>query len=139
MESNGLSFSSTDQIQNRTTKSVQILIVDGQRCSRQALCALLATWPPTGLLCEAENAQAALRLVAECQPDLVVIDVYSLEEYGRQAIQRIKTGWPQVKVVALSMYPDALDRARQAGADAWISKGETPEKFLAALAKLYPD
>jgi DNA-binding NarL/FixJ family response regulator len=139
MESNGFSLPSTSPLQTRTIKTVQILIVDAQRCSRQALRALLATWPAAGQLSEAENDLAALRLVAESQPNLVVMDVYSLEEYGLQTIRRIKSEWPQVKVVALSMYPDALDRARLAGADLCISKGETPEKFLAALAQFHPD
>jgi len=53
-----------------------------------------------------------------------------------QATRFIKARWPQVKVIMLSMYADYLDEALAAGADAFVSKGEPPEKLLTTLAAI---
>jgi DNA-binding NarL/FixJ family response regulator len=52
---------------------------------------------------------------------------------GVEATRMIKVKWPHMKVILLSMYPEYREAAYQAGADSFISKGETPEKLLEAI------
>jgi two-component system NarL family response regulator len=49
---------------------------------------------------------------------------------GLEATRLIKARWPQVKVIVLSMYADYMADALAAGADAFVSKGEPPERLL---------
>ena len=118
-------------------KTYQLIIVDDQRRSRESLRAFLATWPAVGSIREAENGLMALTLLEEHQPDLVLMDVRMPEMDGISAARQIKERWPQVKIIALSLYPDSLDEARQAGADACISKAEAPEKLLSIIETIF--
>jgi DNA-binding NarL/FixJ family response regulator len=69
----------------------------------------------------------------EHRPEIVVLDLQMQRMDGVQAARLIKHRWPQVRVVAISL--NATDRAAAitAGADAFVTKGESPERLLAAL------
>ena len=112
---------------------MQILIVDDQPRARQSLKALLVTWPQVKEIREAANGQEAVHLVEESQPHVVLMDVRMPEMDGVEATRLIKARWPQVKVIVLSMYADYMADALAAGADAFVSKGEPPERLLATL------
>jgi DNA-binding NarL/FixJ family response regulator len=79
---------------------LRILIVDDQPRARSSLKALLSTWPQAGEMHEASNGREAVQLVGELRPDVVLMDV------------------------------EHQDGALAAGADAYVSKGEAPEKLL---------
>jgi len=121
------------------TGCVQVLIVDDQPRARQGLKALLATWPLVREIKEAANGKEALAFVEKSLPDLVLMDVRMPEMDGLEATRQIKAKWPQVKIVALSMYADYAADALVAGADAFICKGESPEKLLATLGAVVAD
>ena len=96
--------------------------------------ALLSTWQGVGEIYEASNGREAVQLVGELQPDVVLMDVLMPEVDGLKATVQIKTLWPQVKVVALSMYLEYRDEALAAGADAFVGKGEPADRLLAVLS-----
>ena len=117
---------------------MNILIVDDQRRSRQSLRALIATWPAIRTIRDAANGAEALRLAGDCRPNLVIIDGRMTAVGGLEVVQRIKDRWPDIGVVVLSMYSDFEPDAVAAGADAFVTKGESPEillRILEAVAK----
>ena len=118
------------------TAHIRVLIADDQPRTRQSLKALLGTLPQVVEINEACDGQEALRCVAECQPDLVLLDVRMPELDGLQVTRLVKTRWPHVKVIVLSMYIEYLAQALAAGADAFVSKGEPPDRLLGTLAAL---
>jgi RNA polymerase sigma-70 factor (ECF subfamily) len=93
----------------------------------------LWTWPPVQGVREAMNGREALCLMESTQPDLVIMDVRMPEMDGLAATRLIKTRWPSVRVVVLSMYGEYVDEALAAGADAFVTKGEPPNQLLARL------
>jgi DNA-binding NarL/FixJ family response regulator len=113
---------------------MRILVVDDQLRARQSLKALLATWPQVEEIREASNGQQAVRLIEESRPDIVLMDILMPELDGLQATRLIKTRWPQVQVIVLTMYGEYLDDAVAAGADGFFIKGEPPERLLAMFA-----
>jgi DNA-binding NarL/FixJ family response regulator len=113
---------------------MEVLIVDDQPRARQSLRALLATWSPVQGVREAANGREALCMVETAQPDLVIMDVRMPEMDGLTATRLIKARWPQVRVVVLSMYGEYLGEALEAGADAFVTKGEPPKQLLVTLA-----
>ncbi len=117
-------------------KEIGVLIVDGQRRSRQSLRALLATWPAVAAIREAADGAEALRLAEEFRPDLVVIDMRLPEKAGLETTQRLKDRWPETGVVVLSMYNDFVASAMAVGADAVVTKAEPPEVLLHVLEAL---
>jgi DNA-binding NarL/FixJ family response regulator len=95
--------------------------------------ALLTMRPEIEVVGEASNGQDAVRLVAECRPDIVLMDLHMPVLDGVQATQLIKQQWPAVTVVVLTMYAVDQSAALAAGADAFLLKGGAPERLLAAL------
>ncbi len=120
-------------------KQLQVLVVDNQPRARQSMKALLATSPQVHAVREAINGIEALHRVEECQPDVILMDVRMPGMDGLEATRLIKRKWPLVKVIVLSMYPEYRADALFAGADAFINKGESPERLLGMLSKAAQD
>ena len=115
---------------------MRIVIADDQKRTRQSLKALLSVSLPEMEIWEAANGSEALRLAADTHPRLVVMDIRMPELDGIAATRGIKSRWPEIKVLVLSMYQDRQEEARAAGADLFVSKGESPEHLLCAVSSL---
>jgi DNA-binding NarL/FixJ family response regulator len=111
-------------------KPIQIIIADDQSRARKSVRALLSTWTRALEIREAGNGHEVVRLVKELPPDLVLMDVRMPEMDGLEATGQIKASWPQVKVIVLSMYIEHGDDAMAAGADAFVGKGEAPQRLM---------
>jgi DNA-binding NarL/FixJ family response regulator len=114
-------------------RRVRVLIADDQRPTRQGLKALLALWPRVEVVGEAADGQESVALVAESHPDVVLMDMRMPVMDGLEATRRIKSQWPEIRVVALSMDPVYQPKARAAGADVFLLKGCRAEELEAAL------
>jgi DNA-binding NarL/FixJ family response regulator len=111
----------------------RVLIADDSMRARDGLRALLTIRPEIEVVGEAANGQDAVRLVAECRPDIVLMDLHMPVLDGVQATQLIKQRWPAVTIVVLTMYAADQSAALAAGADAFLIKGNAPDRLLAAL------
>jgi DNA-binding NarL/FixJ family response regulator len=113
---------------------VRVLIADDQRPTRQALAALLTlSSRPVNVVGKAVDGETAVRLVEELRPDVVIMDAQMPGLDGLEATRRIKSHWPEVRVVVLTMYSGYQARARAAGADAFLLKGGSVEALQAAV------
>jgi DNA-binding NarL/FixJ family response regulator len=112
---------------------LRLLIADDRLRSREGLRALLASWSVVEVVGEAVDGRDAVRQVAECCPDVVVMDARMPAADGLEATRLIKASWPQVRVIILTMYPSYKDHAIAAGADAFLVKGCPADELLAAI------
>lgn len=112
---------------------VRILITDDQQPARQGLKALLTLAPQIEVIGEAANGQQAVQLAAKYHPDVVLMDIQMPVLDGLQATRLIKSQWPKIKVIALSMYPAYRIKALKAGADLFLLKGCTSEALKTAI------
>jgi DNA-binding NarL/FixJ family response regulator len=115
---------------------LRALIVDSQPRTRASLRALLATWPEIAEIQEVKSGVEALQALGAFAADLVLMGVRSPDLDGLDATRLIKQRWPAVKVIVLSSYQDYADDAFAAGADAFVHKGEPPDKLIEALVAL---
>ncbi len=117
-------------------RPIEVLVVDDQPRARRSLKALLATWARVGGVREAANGLEALAQMEAACADLVVMDVRMPEMDGLTATRQIKARWPNTHIVILSMCPAYADEALSAGADAFLTKGESPARLMAQLAAI---
>jgi DNA-binding NarL/FixJ family response regulator len=114
---------------------VRVLVADDHPHSRRGLRVLLATSPEVEVVGEAANGQQTLCLVEECQPDVVLMDVRMPMLDGLEAARIIKSRWPEVRVVLLTMHAAYQADALAAGADGFLLKGCPTENLLAAILR----
>lgn len=112
---------------------IRVLIADDSVRARQGLRALFATWPEISVAGEAADGQAAVHMIAECRPDVVLLDLHMPVLDGVQAARQIKHQWPDVTIVVLTVYAVEQSAAIEAGADAFVVKGSAPERLLRAI------
>lgn len=114
---------------------MRILIADGQERVRYALQVLLAQQPGLQVAGEASNGKELIAQAGTAGADLVLVDweLPGLAEAG--GLPALRCTWPGLQVVVLSSRPGARRAAQAAGADAFVSKGDPPERLLAVLCK----
>jgi DNA-binding NarL/FixJ family response regulator len=73
---------------------------------RDGLRALIEKQPGMEVVAEAENAQGAIELAHELQPDIIIMDIHMPDLCGIDATCQIRSDCPAIKVIGLSMYSD---------------------------------
>jgi DNA-binding NarL/FixJ family response regulator len=112
---------------------MRVLIADDQVSVRQGLKALLATWPNIEVVGAAANGEEAVQLTEKYRPDVALMDIQMPVMDGLEATCLIKSRWPQVRIVALTMYPLYQTNALNAGADAFLVKGCASSELARAI------
>jgi DNA-binding NarL/FixJ family response regulator len=114
-------------------KKIRILIVDDSHSFRKGMHALLAIQPEIEVAGEAPNGYVAMELIESLQPNLVLLDAQMPEVTGIEVARQIRSRWPQMKIILMTMYSDYRSKAIEAGADAFVTKGIPPEHILALI------
>ena len=120
-----------------TMRQFRILLVDDHKVMRDGLAALLDEESDIEVVGQAGNGRDAIALTARLKPDVVVMDVVMPSINGDEATRQIKTRWPHVRVIALSMLEEDATRERmlKAGAEAFLSKAGPSEALAAAIRR----
>jgi DNA-binding NarL/FixJ family response regulator len=115
---------------------VSVLIADSRAHARSAMRLLLAQEPDVVVVGEAADMDSAVSAIAACHPDVILLDWELPRQLSGQngdfAVSDLRAASPEMFVIALSGLPEARQEALVAGADAFVSKGDPPEKLLAA-------
>lgn len=116
---------------------MKILIVDDHAVVRQGVSRLLSQIPDVEIF-EAETSAAALALLREEEPGIVILDINLGGGSGMDILQRIKAGESSAAVVMFSMYCDVnyAMRALRAGASAYVSKSASVDELVTAVKKV---
>lgn len=110
---------------------IKVLIADDHLVVREGLQLILNTEPDIEVIGEAKDGAQAVRLVAELQPDVVLMDLRMPGMDGLEAITHIHARWPELAIVILTTYneDDLMIRGLQAGARGFLLK-DTGRKTL---------
>jgi DNA-binding NarL/FixJ family response regulator len=118
-----------------TTKS-DALIVTGPGSLQNGLLALMTAMPQIEVVGEADDAAAALEWVAECSPDLVLLDGNLAGSETWALLRQIKNDCPATRCIALADDVPQQQQAEAAGADIALVKGFAPAQLIEAVDRL---
>jgi two-component system response regulator DevR len=115
--------------------SVKIMIVDDHEVVRLGLSNLLTRQPGWVVVAEAGTVFDAVRLAAEYEPDVIVMDIRLSDGNGIDACRRIVHDNPHIKVIMLTSFAedDLLFSAISAGAAGYVLKQVGNDDLLRAI------
>jgi DNA-binding NarL/FixJ family response regulator len=115
--------------------SIKVLLADDHVMVREGLGSVLERDPDIEVVGVAGDGRTAVELSARLSPDVVVMDIGMPGLNGIEATRQIVGANPQVKVVALSAYPDRgyVLGMLDAGAHGYVLKAAVSEELLRAI------
>ncbi len=116
----------------------RLLVVDDHPIMRKGLAKLLDLETDLVVCGEAENTEQALAELRAKPFDLAIVDISLRGVSGIDLLKDLKTHWPQMPVLILSMHDETLyaERALRAGARGYVMKGEPFEQIVAAIRRV---
>lgn len=121
-------------------EKIRVLIADDHALVRESLSRLLRQEEDMECVGEAEDGEAAIKLVEKLSPDIAIIDVAMPKIDGIEAVRRIKKGSQSTRILVISAY----DYARYvlaclgAGADGYVLKRTLPASgFVNAIRMVH--
>jgi DNA-binding NarL/FixJ family response regulator len=114
---------------------LRLAIVDDHPVFRTTLRRILEREPDLSVVAEAGDGVAALAIVEEHKPDVVLIDVRLPKMDGLEATRAISSKHPRTRVIVLSLFTDDGTKvtALEAGACHFLCKDGNPKEIVAAI------
>ena len=121
-----------------TRKRTRILLVDDHPLVRERLAEIINRETDLLVCGEAEDRHEALVAVPAKHPQLVIIDLTLKNSDGLELIKDIRSRWPKLRMLVVSMHDESLyaERAIRAGALGYITKQEATRKILIAIRRV---
>jgi two-component system invasion response regulator UvrY len=112
----------------------RILVVDDHAIVRSGIRRLLAELPDLELS-ESASGEDALERVRSGPFDLIILDLNLPGLGGLELLRRLLKASSKAPVLVFSLHTEAIyaNRAMEAGARGFVSKGAAPEEFIAAV------
>jgi len=121
--------------QQQEKTRTRILVVDDHDIVRKGLTLLINQEPDLMVCAEAENGENVLELIENKQVDLAIIDISLNDTDGIELTQKVKSRYPHLPVLILTMHNEAIygQKAFEAGAGGYIKKQEAAETIITAI------
>jgi len=113
----------------------RILIADDHTILRAGVRSLLDMVPNFEVIGEVDNGKDAMLYAGQLKPDVILSDLSMPKTNGTDAIQRIKSRYPEIKILVLTVHKteEYIHAALKAGADGYVLKDDTSEELINAI------
>jgi NarL family two-component system response regulator YdfI len=117
------------------SNTIRILVADDHLIIRQGLRLILETEPDFELIGEAADGAEAVRLCAELDPDVVLMDLRMPGMDGLTAIEHLRVEKPRIAVVILTTFneDELMMRGLRAGAKGYLLKDTDRETLFNSI------
>jgi two-component system response regulator NreC len=114
---------------------ISVLIADDHTIVRSGVRLLLEAESDIRVVGEAFNGREALELAESLQPDVVLMDITMPEMDGLEATKQLKTRFPHINVLVLTMHrsDEYFFEMLKSGASGYILKGAKTSELINAV------
>jgi two-component system, NarL family, response regulator LiaR len=121
------------------TAKIRVLVADDHAVVRQGLRTFLELQEDIEVVADVADGRQALVAVAEHDPDVVLMDLVLPEVDGVEAIRRIASQQPRIRVIALTSFldDDKVFPAVRAGAAGYLLKDVEPAELVKAIRTVH--
>lgn len=118
-----------------TARNVRILLVDDHAVVRAGMRTVLESQRDFTLVGEAEDGLEALKMSADLQPDVVVLDLVLRGLGGLEVLRQMRDQLRRTRVVVLSMHEDLayVVDALRSGASGYVLKAGASDEVIRAI------
>ena len=118
-----------------TQEKWRILLVDDHPMVRERLAEVIQREADLVVCGEAEERLRALEMIAATQPHLAIVDLTLKHSHGMELIKDIRSQYPALVILVVSMHDELLhaERVIRAGARGYITKQEATKKIMLAI------
>jgi len=116
----------------------RILIADDHTILRAGIRSLLDMTPDFEVVGEVDNGKDAIYSVGQLKPDLLLTDLSMPKSNGTEAIQRIRSRYPDIKILVLTVHKteEYVHAALKAGANGYVLKDDTSDELINAIKNI---
>lgn len=113
----------------------RILLVDDHPMVRERLAEVILREPDLTVCGEAEERFQAMEKISAMRPALVIVDLTLKRSHGMELIKDIRSQYPDLAMLVVSMHDETLhaERVLRAGARGYITKQEATRKIMQAI------
>lgn len=114
---------------------LRVLIADDHTIVRSGVHLLLEGEADIEVVGEALNGREALQQAEKLKPDLILMDISMPEMDGLEATRQVKTRWPNIQVLILTMHrsDEYFFEALKSGASGYILKAADTDELVNAV------
>jgi len=116
----------------------RILIADDHTILRAGIRALLDIQPDFQVVGEVDNGKDAIYSAGQLKPDLLISDLSMPGTNGTEAIQRINSRYPEIRILVLTVHKteEYVHAALKAGASGYLLKDDTSDELISACTNI---
>jgi two-component system, NarL family, invasion response regulator UvrY len=121
--------------QDHAVEKTFVLLVDDHAVVREGYRRLIERSTDLHVAAEASTAADAVRIFAEVMPNVTVMDVSLPDKSGIEALRQIVAHFPVARVLMFSIHDEPMfaERALEAGASGYLTKGSAPDLLIEAI------
>ncbi len=118
---------------------IKIFVADDHQLFIEGIKALTRDSQEVKLIGEAENGEDLLAQLKTNQPNVILMDINMPKINGIEATKKIRQLYPEIKILALTMFDDTLyvSEMIKAGASGYLLKNAGKSELITAITTVY--
>lgn len=120
-------------------QQVRLVVVEDHLITRLGIRCSLGQYPEISIVGEAENGKAAVQLVSDLKPDIVLLDIGLPVLSGIDAAKEMKLSYPEIRIIMLTSHDLEEDvlASLEAKCDGYCLKEIEAPQLLAAIKAVH--
>jgi DNA-binding NarL/FixJ family response regulator len=120
---------------------IKVIVCDDHILFREGIKASLSFYKDLDIIAEAGDGTKLMQLLKYMTPDVILLDINMPIMDGIEVLPKLKSEYPDIKVVIVSMHNNAsmISKMIALGANSYLTKGDLPETIYQSIKGVYTE
>ena len=123
----------------KNKNNIRVILADDHTLVRRGIRRILEKATDICVIGEADTGMAALKLVMELEPDVLVLDIEMPDMMGIHVAQELRTNQVPISIIILSACDDHyfIEQTLRIGVDGYVKKSESPARIREMIHQVW--